>query len=102
MKLYIKGLKEGELIIEAEPSDKVEQLKVYIRDKTQIPPDEQKLFKYGGKLLEDMRPLSDYNFTDGTTIYFQLKGNICYCFIKYGEKNIELVDFVLAVPIHGI
>ena len=93
MKLYIKRLKDETLIIEAEPSDTVEQLKVYIYEKTQIPIDEQRLIKYGGKILEDMRPLSDYNFTDGTTIFFQLKGGICYCFLKYGEKKFRISKF---------
>ena len=93
MKLYIKRLKDETLIIETEPSDTVEQLKVYIYEKTQIPIDEQRLIIFGGKLLEDMRPLSDYNFTDGTTIYFQLKPGICYCFLKYGEEKYRISKF---------
>ena len=95
MKINLKqifGNKVEMIIIEAEPSDTIENLLGIIEKKTQIPLTEQRLF-FGGKVLECNRTLSDYNITDDSTILLRLKNVGNYCFIKYGDKKYRISGF---------
>ena len=94
MKLYIKitrGDKET-LIIEADPTDTIGKIQNLIFEKTQIPPDEQRVI-YQGKTLEYNRTLSEYNMPDESTLYVTLNGAICFCYIRYGEQKLRVSRF---------
>ena len=58
--------KQTKLIVKA--SDTIEMVKAKIQAKWQIPPEQQRLIKYG-KQLEDGKTLSYYNIQNLSTIY---------------------------------
>ena len=94
MKIYIKlatGDKET-LTLDVEPSDTIEKIQDIIYDKTQIPPDEQRLI-FAGKTLSYENKLSDYKIPDESTLYLVLRRPICYCYIKYGDQKIRISKF---------
>ena len=94
MKIYIKlatGDKET-LALDVEPSDTIEKIQDIISDKTQIPPDEQRLI-FAGKTLSYENKLSDYKIPDESTLYLVLRRPICYCYIKYGDQKIRISKF---------
>jgi large subunit ribosomal protein L40e len=59
------------VVLDVEPSDTIENVKTKIQDKEGIPPDQQTL-TYGGRLLEDDKTLSYYNFRNGNLLFLTL------------------------------
>ncbi len=59
------------VVLDVEPSDTIENVKTKIQDKEGIPPDRQTL-TYGGRLLEDDKTLSYYNFRNGNLLFLTL------------------------------
>lgn len=59
-----------ELVVSREAT--IEELKDIIRDKDEIPIDQQRLI-YTGKQLEDGRQLLDYDIPDGSTVHLVLR-----------------------------
>lgn len=55
----------------------ISDLKNLIQDKDGIPPDQQRLI-YAGKILEDMRMISDYDIHNNSTVHLvlRLRGDI--------------------------
>ena len=67
MWIHVKIRKDKVIGIEVEPSDCIEDVKVKVQAKEDIPP-EQRCFIYAGNLLEDGHTLSEYNVQSGCTV----------------------------------
>merc|ERR1712137_1291202 len=63
MKLTLKTLKQEQLSIEAEPNEKVSQVKEKIQEKYSHPTEAQRLI-FAGKILDDDKTLESYNITE--------------------------------------
>ena len=75
--VYVK-LECRNITLEVEPSDSIENVKAKVQDKTDLPPDQQRLY-FGNRLLEDGRTLSDYDIgRDSTLNLFNANDPYCY------------------------
>ena len=72
MQIFIKTLAKKLLILEVEPTDKIEKIKSQLQGKKGVPPDELNLI-FGGKYLEDDRTLIEYNIQNESTLDLSLR-----------------------------
>lgn len=77
MQILVKTLTRKTIILEVEPSDTVENLKVKIQDKEGISVVEQCL-NFAGTRLKNERLLSDYDIQTESTVYLVLSVVWCY------------------------
>ena len=70
--IFVKTLTGKCITANIEPTDTVESLKNFIREREGIPNDQQRLV-FGGKQLEDNRSLADYNIRKECTVHLVLR-----------------------------
>lgn len=75
--IRVKTMDQSEIkITDLHENDKVKNLKIKIEEKTQIPPDRQRLIYQGKQLKDDQEMLSDYNIKDDTVIHMVAKRQV--------------------------
>lgn len=72
MQIFVKTPTGKHITLEAEPTDRVEDVKQKVQDKEGIPTEMQTL-KFQGKILEDGNTLQDYSIQKDSTIHLVLK-----------------------------
>eukprot|EP00045_Choanoeca_perplexa_P020787 m.5053 g.5053 ORF g.5053 m.5053 type:complete len:78 (+) comp7380_c0_seq1:63-296(+) len=71
MLIKVKTLTGKEIEIDVEADDTIRRIKERVEEKEGIPPEQQRLI-FGGKQMNDERPLSEYKVAGGAVLHLVL------------------------------
>jgi hypothetical protein len=72
MQVFVKTLSGKSISVEVEPDESIESLKAKIQAKEGVPADQQRII-FGGKQLDGLKCLSDYDIDDASTLHLVLR-----------------------------
>jgi len=72
MQVFVKTLTGKTITVDCEPDESVESLKAKIQEKEGVAPDQQRII-FGGKQLDSLKSLSDYDIDDDSTLHLVLR-----------------------------
>ena len=72
MQVFVKTLSGKSISVEVQPDESVESLKAKIQAKEGIPPDQQRII-FGGKQLDSLKSISDYDIDEDSTLHLVLR-----------------------------
>jgi ubiquitin C len=72
MQVQVKTLTGKTIAIDVEPDESIESLKAKIQEKEGIAVDQQRIL-FGGKQLDSLKSLSDYDIDDDSTLHLVLR-----------------------------
>lgn len=72
MQVFVKTLTGKTISVDCEPDESIESLKAKINEKEGIPPEEQRII-FGGKQLDSLKSLSDYDIEEDSTVHLVLR-----------------------------
>ena len=94
IQIYIRLISNKTLVLDAQPSNTIKNIKEVIKDKEGIPLEEQNLISSGKRLLND-KTLEYYDIKNESIIYLFLKIEIIQIFIQELNGKIIILDDVM-------
>jgi ubiquitin C len=92
MRIFVNTLMgKATCTLEVKPSDTIKLVKAKIQNKEGFPPVDQQMFIFAGKVLEDGRPLSDYNIQKDCTLHV-LRRRYVQMYVKRPLGDIITLD----------